>query len=130
MTNQLLEITVRPDWPEIDRRWAARSAELWRWTQMAVLAAVLVSMLLGSLVPNWPALQMTRLAIFTLVTWAPPIWYLIQQKLDRQRRALALVGVLTVLLIAVVVAVVTAPASADVPDRLRLRPRSPFWRRP
>ena len=120
MPNRLFEITVRPNWPEIDRRWATRSAELWRWTQLAVLIAVLVSMLLGSLVPGWPALQMTQVAIFTLVTWTPPLWYLIQRKLERGRPVLALTGLLIVLLLAVGVAVVTAPVSTGDPDRLRL----------
>jgi hypothetical protein len=120
MPNRLFEITVRPNWQEIDRLWAARSAELWWWAQMAVLAAVLASMLLGSLAPQWPALQVTRLAIFTLVTWAPPVWYLFQRRLDRGRPGLALAGVLAVLLGAVMVVVVTAPASTDAPGQLRL----------
>ena len=120
MPNRLFEITVRPNWQEIDRRGTARSAELWRWAQLAVLAAVLASMLLGSLAPQWPALQVTRLAIFTLVTWAPPMWYLIQRRLDRGRPVLALASVLAVLLGAVVVVVVTAPVSTGTPGQLRL----------
>ena len=68
MSNPLLEITVRPDWQEIDRRWAARSAELWRSTQVAVLAAVLASMLLGTLAPNWPGLVFVLFVVTSELT--------------------------------------------------------------
>jgi hypothetical protein len=120
MPNRFFEITVRPDWQEIDRRWAARSAKLWRWAQLGVVAAVLASMLLGSLAAGWPALQPIRLVIFTLVTWAPPLWYLIQRRPGRGRPALTLAGVLAALLGAVVIILSTAPTPDDAPNPLRL----------
>ena len=85
MPNRLLEVTVRPDWKEIDRQRSARGARLWREAQIAIIAVVLASLLLGTMAPRWPALQLVRLTLFTLVTWAPPLWFLIHSKPGRQR---------------------------------------------
>ena len=85
MSNRLLEVTVSPDWQEIDRQQSARGARLWREAQITIIAAVLVSLLLGTVATRWPALQLVRLTLFTLVTWAPPLWFLIRSKPDRQR---------------------------------------------
>jgi hypothetical protein len=109
MPNRLLEITVRPDWAEVDRLQAERGAQVWRWAQVGVIAGVLASVLLGALAPRWPALQLVRLTIFTLVTWGPPLWYLIGGEPGRQHARLALVRALALLVIATLGAVATAP---------------------
>jgi hypothetical protein len=111
MPNRLSETTVRVDWREIDRQSTARGARVWRWAQVAIVLAVLASVLLDLLAPRWPALQMVRMAIFTLVTWAPPLWYLIYQKRGRQRAPLALARVLALLTAATAIAALTAPAA-------------------
>jgi len=120
MSNRLSEIVVRPDWEEVDRLRTARGARVWRQAQIGIIAGVLASLLLGALAPRWPALQLVQLTLFTLVTWAPPLWFLIDGKPGRQRARQALVRVLAVLAIATVVAVVTAPAGVPNPFRLPL----------
>jgi len=120
MSNRLLEVTVRPDWQEVDRQQSARGARLWREAQIAIIAAVLVSLLLGTVASRWPALQLVRLTLFTLVTWAPPLWFLIDSKPGRQRARQALVRVLAVLVIATAAAAATAPAGVTNPFRLPL----------
>ena len=109
MPNRLLEITVRPDWAEVDRLQAARGAQVWRWAQIGVIAGVLASLLLGALAPRWPALQLVRLTIFTLVIWGPPLWFLIGGEPGRQHAHLALARALVLLVIATLGAAATAP---------------------
>ena len=127
MPARLLEITVRPDWEEVDRLRAARGARVWRGAQIGVIAGVLASVLLGMLAPRWPALQLVRLTIFTLVTWGPPLWFLIGSRSDRQRAPLALAGALALLAIATLVAAATAPYGlvSRVPAAAALRPADP-----
>jgi hypothetical protein len=109
MPARLLEITVRPDWEEVDHLRAARGAQVWRWAQLCIVAGVLASVLLGALAPRWPALQLVRLTIFTLVTWGPPLWFLIEGKPGRRRAHLALAQALALLALATLGAVATAP---------------------
>lgn len=109
MPARLLEITVRPDWEEVDRLRTARAARVWRWAQIGIIAGVLASVLLGSLAPRWPALQLIRLTIFTLVTWGPPLWFLIESRADLRRGRQALAQALALVAIATLVAVATAP---------------------
>jgi membrane protease YdiL (CAAX protease family) len=63
-------------------------------------------------------LQLVRLTIFTLVTWAPPLRFLIRSKPGRQRAPQALARVLAVLVVATIAAVATAPAGVTGPFRL------------
>jgi hypothetical protein len=116
MPARLLEITVRSDWADVDRLRSARAAQVWRWAQISIVAGVLASLLLGSLASRWPALQLIRLVIFTLVTWGPPLWFLIERQQGRPRAILAL----AFLVIATLVAVATAPAGVARPYRLPL----------
>ena len=112
MSSRLLDVTVHPDWQEIDRLQAARAARAWRGILVALIAAVLVSMLLNWLAPNWTGLLAVRVTIFTLVTWLPPMWYLMYQARGRGPAILPLAGVLSLLTIAAIVAAATAPVAA------------------
>ena len=109
MSSRLLDVTVHPDWQEIDRLQAARAARAWRGILVALIAAVLVSMLLNWLAPSWTGLMATRVTIFTLVTWLPPMWYLMYQARGRGPAILPLAGVLSLLTIAAIVAAATSP---------------------
>lgn len=79
MPNRLLDITVRANWPEIERDWASRAAATWRWAQAAIIVALLAVLLMVAVAPRWPGLTAARLALLALVTWGPVLWYLMGQ---------------------------------------------------
>ena len=120
MSNRLLEVTVRPDWQEIDRQQSARGARALAGGPDRHHRGRAGQPAPGHARAALAALQLVRLTLFTLVTWAPPLWFLIDSKPGRQRAPWPWCGRWPCWRSPRLAAVATAPAGVTSPFRLPL----------
>lgn len=78
MPAPLLEITVQPNWRELDRQAEAQRLQLWRAVQIAVALATLAALLARILLPNWQWHGLLHMALFIAISWLLPLGTVIQ----------------------------------------------------
>ena len=112
MPQQLLEITVRPDWRELTRQAAVQRLRTWRAVQIGLAGATLVVLLSRLLLPDWPWHQLLRLTLFGSLFWLLPLWALLRSQQGVQAALDRLLQLYPWILAAIAVAALSQPSSA------------------
>lgn len=73
MPTPLLEVTVQPNWRDIERQAETQRLQLWRAVQAAVALATLTALLARLLLPAWPWHGLLHMALFTGISWLLPL---------------------------------------------------------
>lgn len=112
MPQQLLEITVRPDWRELTRQAAVQRLRTWRAVQVALASATLVVLLSRLLLPDWPWHQLLHLTLFGSLFWLLPLWALLRSQQSVQAAVDRLLQLYPWILAAIALAALSQPAPA------------------